>query len=174
MAKNIKIIDKGWSRIIKDYKKLNNTKIEIGLFGSGPDPKDNPAYLGLIQNSGANIQITDKMRKFLHAIGIHVRNETLYIVIPKRPFMSEAFDKELNKLVNFIVSEYGKVVDGKQTLNFMIDRIGVKHENQIKTGIRKYNWKTTHPATIEGKGSSTPLIDNGQMRNSIKYKVVSR
>lgn len=166
-----KEIDHGMKKILKEHN-LKSVEIKAGLFGEGNDPKNNYAYLGLIHQMGANIKITDKMRTFLHTIGIHVKQGTLYIVIPKRPFMSNAFDKFMNDIINFIILEYRKVIDGKQTLKQMIDRIGVKHEGQIKKSFTEFTYKENHPATIAEKGSSTPLIDNGQMRNSVKFKVV--
>lgn len=166
-----KEIDHGMKRILREHN-LRSAEVNSGLFGEGDDPKTNYAYLGLIHQMGVDIKITPKMRAFLHTIGIHVKNDTLFIKIPKRPFMSNAFDKFEKMIIDFIVEEYRKVMDGRQTLKQMMDRIGVKHEGQIKRSFTEFTYKQNHPATIEQKGSSTPLIDNGQLRNSVKYKVV--
>lgn len=163
--------DLGWNKILKEHN-IKSIEIKTGLFGDGKDPKNNMAYLGVIQHEGANIKITPKMRGFLHNIGIHVRNDTLYIIIPRRPFMSNTFDKYEKQIVNFILDEYRKVVDDKQTFKKMIDRIGVRHEGQIKKSFTEFTYKENHPVTIARKGSSKPLIDSGSMKNSIKYKVI--
>lgn len=140
-------IDKGWNKILKEHK-INEIKVKVGLFGEGNDPKNNMAYLGSVHQFGSN-----KMK------------------IPKRPFVSNAFDKNESEFKNFVSDEYKNVIDGKQNFKKMVDRIGVKHEGQMKKGITEYNYVPNKPKTIIRKGSSTPLIDNGQMRNSIKFEV---
>ena len=173
-----KEIDRGWKKIVAQHSSLKNIDIQVGLFGSGNDPKQNPAYLGLIQEKGAEIRITPRMRGFLRRIGIFVKNDTLHIIIPKRSFTANAFDGHKDELIQFIVTEYRKVIDGKETLRKMIDRIGVKHEGQIKKSFTEFTYAPNHPVTIERKGSSRPLIGgkqgSGQLRGSVKYKVVGK
>ena len=166
-----KEIDHGWEKIKKEHK-FKEIELKVGLFGSGSEPKNNPAYLGLVQQYGANIKVTPKMRGFLRYIGIFLKQSTKKVVIPKRPFVSNAFDKNESKIKSFIKREYGKVLDGKQSFNQFLKRVGVYHEGQMKSSITKFNYRPLHPITIERKKSSRPLIGRGgQMRNSIKYKV---
>jgi len=146
-----KVIDRGWNKILENHKNIKKLDIKVGLFGENADYKNNMAMLGAVHQFGST-----KMN------------------IPKRPFISEAFDAKEQENKNFIVNEYRKVIDGKQNLKKMIDRIGVKHEGQIKKGITEFNFAPNKPKTVQRKGSSTPLIDSGQMRNSVKYKVVSK
>ena len=172
MATNIKIIDKdlGWKNIKKQIRSLNGLKIKIGLWGQG-DPDRNLAYRGAVHQYGARIRITPKMRSFLHIIGIHVKAGTSHIIIPKRPFMSNAFDNGVNKLFRFIVNEFKKVMQKKQTMKIAIQRIGNFHESQIKREITTGDFEKNHPITIKRKGSSRPLIDKSTMRNGVEFKV---
>lgn len=53
--------------------------------------------LHLIHENGAVIKVTDKMRKFLHYIGLHLKASTKIIRIPPRPVMRKALNRHLRK-----------------------------------------------------------------------------
>jgi len=53
--------------------------------------------LHLIHENGALIQVTDKMRAFLHYIGLHLKADTKIIRIPPRPAFRKAVNKYLRK-----------------------------------------------------------------------------
>lgn len=143
-------IDKGWNKILREHR-LKKINIKIGLWGESNDPRNNLAYRGLIhQNPSPNSNN------------------------PRRPFMSNAMDKNEADIKNFTKNEYKKVVDGKQSLKKMANRIGAKHEGQIKKSFTEFNYVPNKPATILRKGSSTPLIDKAIMRGSVKYKVETK
>ena len=161
-------IDKGWNKILKEHK-INEIKIETGLWGEGNDAKNNLAYLASIHQFGATIPVTAKMKGYFAAV-FHIRKSNRPIVIPKRPFVSNAMDKNETKIKNFILSEYKKVVDGKQTMKAMVNRIEITHEGQMKKSITEFSYTPNSFMTTTIKGSSKPLIDDGTMRNSIKYK----
>lgn len=145
-----KDIDRGWKKILEQHQ-IKELNIKVGLFGEDNSYTGNMAMLGSVHQFGSS-----KMN------------------IPKRPFVSEPIDQKGEELKQFIDDNYKAVIDGKQTLRKAIDRIGVKHEGQMKRGITEFTFESNKPRTIQRKGSSTPLIDNGQMRNSIKYKVESK
>lgn len=174
-----KVIEKdlGWERIKKDILSLKGgVEIKIGLFGNGNSPKNNLAYRGTVHEFGIpeGIKITEKMRNFLHAIGIHVRATTNRIYIPSRPFTRTGFDKNLSKLKRAIEKWFGDLIDGKISLKKFLNKIGVLHTNQIQSSIRDGNWKRNHPVTEKRKGSTRPLIDNSEMINGIKHKIIWR
>lgn len=170
----IKDIDRGYKRIKKDALSMKNIEIRVGLFGDGNSPKNNLAYRGVVQELGAKIKITPKMRNFLKTIGIFVSSSTDYIIIPKRPFMRTAFDTKEKQLQRAGLIWYKQLLEGKITLKQFLDKLGVLHTNQIKTTITSFNWKANHPRTIAQKNSSKPLIDSGEMRNSIEHRIVRK
>ena len=66
--------------------------IKVGIIGSQayekhPDSGLTNAHLGAIHEFGATINVTDKMRAYLHHIGIHLKPETTTSVIPTRSFL---------------------------------------------------------------------------------------
>lgn len=66
--------------------------IKVGIIGSKayekhPDSDLTNAHLGAIHEYGATIQVTEKMRAYLHHIGIHLKKDTNTVVIPTRSFL---------------------------------------------------------------------------------------
>lgn len=74
---------KGWKVIPKNAKHHESSLTLKQLF--------------YIQEHGATIQVTDKMRNFLHYIGIHLRPDTTIIRIPPRPVAFLTFEELMNK-----------------------------------------------------------------------------
>lgn len=163
--------DRGYIRIKKLAQEMKKIEIQVGLFGNGNSPENNLAYRGVIQELGAKIKITDKMRNFLKWIGIFIAESTEYITIPKRPFMRTAFDNKINILQKAGVIWYKLLLENKISLNKFLDKIGILHADQIKKTIISFSWEPNHPKTIAQKNSSKPLIDTGEMRNNIKYRI---
>jgi hypothetical protein len=53
-------------------------------------PKGKPTMVAIVQDKGATITVTDKMRGFLASRGIFLRGDTIAIVIPGRGSWSES------------------------------------------------------------------------------------
>ena len=165
--------DLGWKEIVRDHKKLDGISINVGLFGDGEIGR-NVAARGAVHEFGVKIKVTEKMRRFLMTIGIFLKATTTTINIPSRPFTRSAFDKGVRKLISFVQKTYGLMVDDKISPKRFLNQIGIFHTNQIKQSIRGGNWTPLHPATIEQKGSTKPLIDTGTMLNSVKHKITKK
>lgn len=66
--------------------------IRVGIIGDKayekhPHTDLTMAELGAIHEFGATINVTEKMRAYLHHIGVHLKPETTSIVIPTRSFL---------------------------------------------------------------------------------------
>lgn len=173
MASKVIDVDLGWDKIKKEVSKLNNTSVNIGLFGDGQDPKSNLAYRGTIQEYGTpeGIKVTEKMRNFLGAMGFHLKKETTKITIPPRPFTRNAFDSNRNKFAMYVQQRFALFIDNKISISVFLNSIGTLHIDHIKRSITGGKWKENHSFTIEQKGSTRPLVDNAEMLNGVKYKI---
>lgn len=79
--------------------------IKVGILGEKAyqkheDSELTNAELGAVHEFGATINVTQKMRNYLHHLGIHLRKDTTTIVIPTRsflrmPLLSEEFKNYL-------------------------------------------------------------------------------
>lgn len=89
------------------------------------------------------------------------------IRVPKRSFMIPAGDKAANKTINITVNSIAGGMDESQALS----RAGIMFKNAIQREITNLKEPPNSPYTIAKKGSSNPLIDSGDMRQSVKWKL---
>lgn len=92
--------------------------------------------------------------------------------IPSRPFIRETMDREKVLIDKLIATEYKKTTDGKTTVIRGLNSIGNYVQSLIVEGFTKYNWPPNAESTVREKKSSQPLIDTGNLRQSITFKVV--
>ena len=90
--------------------------------------------------------------------------------IPARSFIGAFVEENENQIeadLERCAEEYTRGRDGKQ----MLTRLGLRYVGLIQQRIASGIAPPNSPATIARKGSSTPLIDTGQLRSSIRSKV---
>ena len=87
--------------------------------------------------------------------------------IPERPFMIPAGNKAANKTINITVGSIASGMDEQQALS----RAAIMFKNAIAREITNLKEPPNSPYTIEKKGSSNPLIDSGDMRKSVQWKL---
>jgi hypothetical protein len=92
--------------------------------------------------------------------------------IQARPFMSTSFDENRTKINQFVQAQYGLVLDGKSNAAVALGRVGLAMVGLIQRKIREIRYPPNSPRTIAIKRSSKPLIDFGQMVQSVREKVV--
>lgn len=86
---------------------------------------------------------------------------------PARPFLDDALNKDKVKLLVAIKEQLEK-----ESPNW--DKVGTMAVGAVQEYVRSDNYKTTvpnSPVTIEHKGSDTPLIDGGDLINSVTYVI---
>lgn len=132
-------------KLLDEIKTLSKLKLVIGIFS----------------DVGADILL----RANVHEFGSAVRN------IPERSFIRAGMKKhekdietEANKLIDL-------VINGKIPARTALELLGQKVVDWLKDYLTKLQSPALKPATIAKKGSANPLIDTGQMRDSITYKI---
>lgn len=102
--------------------------------------------------------------------------------VPRRSFIRDAIDEKAGEYQAGIVKairgtlEYARTNRGTATdpvRSVALKRFALKVEGDIKQRIANGIAPANSPATIAAKGSSTPLIDKGQLRASIASVVRS-
>lgn len=93
--------------------------------------------------------------------------------IPQRSFIRAGVDAQLPEIQRVQRALAGQTIRGAITLDVALDRLGAKVaallQNRIAAGIDPPN----SPATIARKGSSKPLVDTGQLKAAITWRVFS-
>lgn len=91
--------------------------------------------------------------------------------IPERPFLRDTADQkraEWNRIADRALTA---AMTGKATVRRGLQILGEVAERDIKAAITGGGWAPNSPLTVELKGSGTPLIDTGAMRQAVRYKV---
>ncbi len=92
--------------------------------------------------------------------------------IPQRSFIRGWVFQDQAKIQQFIARLVKQVEGGQLTATMALHRLGVFGVGGIRKKITDGPFIALRPATIARKGSSAPLLDTGQLRASINYKVV--
>ena len=127
-------------------------------------------WLAGIHEYGLKIEVTDKMRAFLHSEGLHLKDSTQYIEIPERAFLRNGHDENADRIITQTERMLPFVIQGKISVDTMLEKCG----EQFVTAIKDYMSQTqaNHPFTIERKGTSTPLTGtSGALVEGVAYKV---
>jgi hypothetical protein len=133
--------------LLSDLEKLRDIELQVGI------PKD----------AGKEIIIRANVNEY----GSAGKSE----IIPERSFIRATFDEERRKLDEMGDKGVMNVLAGRESPDDVLERMGKYLVEAVKEKIRNME-PENDPDTIEQKGSSQPLIDTGDMIDSITYKVV--
>lgn len=151
MAMTLKIVDKGMDSFLKEIMELEkNPSVKIGVMqeeASRSDELDNVSLMSIHEFGSSDGKI------------------------PQRSIIREGTDSNVDNAFALEVKEYDKTIRGKSTINKMVQKTGVFMEGEFKRRFNKKYLTPNAPETIRKKKSDTPLIDTGQLRQSIKSKV---
>lgn len=165
--------------------------IKVGIIGSEatqkhPDSDLTNAELGAIHEFGATITVTNKMRNYLHSQGLHLKKNTITVVIPTRsflrmPLMSSEGKKELLDIIKSEIGNDIKATDlSSGTANKILDDTvhliaETAYLRVLKAfesgGFGKWAPITKFTAQRRYNASNPPLTDTGDLRRSISYEI---
>lgn len=91
--------------------------------------------------------------------------------IPARPFLRPAIDENQTRINRFIVRQYNMILAGTSDARRALNTIGLFGVDLVRRQILSVHTPPNSPRTIAEKGSSKPLIDFGQMIQSVQYRV---
>ena len=135
-------------------KKIEGYEVLVGI------PQSNSSRPGEV--------ITNAELAFIHSNGSPVNN------IPPRPFLQPAIQSHIDEISQMLLNAYAYIVKGNtEEGERRLNALGIYAVNLVKDMFKKghNNWPPLKPETIRRKGSSLPLVDTGEMRNSITYIV---
>ena len=92
--------------------------------------------------------------------------------IPRRSFLRDPIRGGMDKINRVASREIKKALSGEIEAQTVLDVIGENATGLSKLSFRNNDWKANKSSTIKAKGSSQPLIDTGQLRQSIHFEVI--
>lgn len=91
--------------------------------------------------------------------------------IPERPFMRLAMKKGEPEFRRVAQGAAKEIVGGRASMRKALAKLGVEGQGQIQESITDLSSPPNSPVTVALKGSSKPLIDTGQMRGAVTWKI---
>lgn len=150
--------DMGYKAVVAEIQKLDNSYVTVGF------------QMGEVTKSQTKGRRSKKAGLSMPEIA--AQNEFGTAIIPARPFMRPAVDLNRAKIDKAIGVQYDKILAGVSTVKKSLDLIGLFMTGLIHKQIRATLYPPNAKATIEMKKSSHPLIDFGQMIQSVRHVVV--
>lgn len=180
--------------------------IKVGIIGEAASEQHEDsgltnAELGAIHEFGAIINVTDKMRNYLHYNDIHLKEDTNNIVIPTRSFLrmpllsAEFKEYLLSKIGLYDKSDFNGKNAGQEARAMNLDQaiLKMQKEPKIMEKIANYvaakalervqvafqtsgfgKWTPISEYTKKhrtGDSNNPPLDDTGQLKDSISVEV---
>lgn len=146
MSSKIKRTGPGTKGIKKRFKK--GKTVDVGIIDAG-------------KKTGVDATVAE--------IGFY--NEFGTSKIPERSFIRSTLLDKKKEIKGFTKKLFSKVLKGEITTEKGLGLIGIFVADEIKKKIVAIKTPENKPETIMRKGSSNPLIDTGQLKNSIIHKV---
>jgi hypothetical protein len=91
--------------------------------------------------------------------------------IPERPFLRMGIAAGRPRFERLNSGNLRLILAGRKTVTRALEELGNLAAGEVKRGMVTLKFEPLKPATIARKGSSRPLIDTGNLRQSITYQV---
>lgn len=152
-------IDRGYEKFKKQMMTLKRNKpfVAVGVIGERAwRPKDSP-------DGPSKATVVD----------VAMFNEFGTRSIPARPFMRHTFDANQKRFVEMIRQIRISMALGKTSPEIALRLVGLFAQKEIQATISNAGslFAQNADSTIAKKGSTAPLIDTGQLRQSITFEV---
>lgn len=138
-------------------KRLEDAKGKVVRVGLPDTPHKN--------SKGEDTGLTNAKLGFVHEFGAPQMG------IPERPFLRTAIQENLPKYSKVFEHSAKGLLNGSKRIDVALAAVGEVAAKDVYMTIKNGNFKPLKPATIKRKGSSTPLIDEGGMADSVTWEI---
>jgi len=147
----VKVDDKKWRELRKRLEAMGADKAHVRV---GVLSDDSHGDIGMIELAA------------IHEFGSEAAG------IPERSFIRRTFRDRKEELTQLLHVLTHKIVTNKMTILQALNTLGLWGANAVKQTITQSDIPPPlKPSTIARKGSDKPLVDTGQLVNSITWKV---
>ncbi len=126
--------------------------------------KEATVKVGIIGSKAAEATITgDTVVEIatIHQFGLGVE---------ARPFITQPVDQNESQIKRGLRRQAEQIARGRMTVEQALDRVGLFVVGLMQDAISGRQYKANKPSTVRRKGSSTPLVNTGQLRSSITHE----
>ena len=184
----------------RELDELDQYAIEIGIFGSddsfyamlatvhefGMQIRAKNKYLAIPTKAAGMKRPADFGDKLFKPKGKNVLAiakdnggiEVMFILkesvnIPERSFIRSTFDEKNHEWMDFLERQIEKVCELEINARTVFERLGSLIAADIQKKMVDIRTPKNAALTIANKGSSNPLIDTGELRRRVTWKVVT-
>ncbi len=171
----------GIKKTLEKLKYLNSKAVEFGVLApeastvtssNGGDPIT-MGHLAHIMDEGRTFQ-NPHLTVIKRGDKKGVISKGKWIVIPPRPFFTNAVNKKKLKVTEGLDGSLIKMFNGRAKPDDVLKKAGKDMVKAIKSEIETGVFDGLSELTVLLKGHSKPLIDSGKLLNSITYKIVNK
>lgn len=155
MKANVIRTNQGALRRIVERMAGLNKQVEVGV------PKG-------AMHTSKGVSISMSLLANIHTYGSLSRG------IPARPFLIPALEQNQDKYVKYLKSQTIPLLFGRAKQERVLNLLGEMSAGDVKKYFTSGRFVPLAASTIKQKGSSKPLIDTGQLRQSITYSIERR
>ncbi len=154
--------------LVRELQYLASHQVEIGIFADASRDGAVPMLVIAAANEfGA--KIPKRQARFED---LDDGNPEKWIIIPERSYLRAWFDENVDALQATMERLIGQVVEGKISGRAALETIGGYVVTHVQAYMVDLKTPPNAPSTIARKGSSNPLIDTGQLKDAITWRVV--
>ena len=154
--------------LVRELQYLASHQVEIGIFADASRDGAVPMLVIAAANEfGA--KIPKRQARFED---LDDENPEKWIIIPERSYLRAWFDENVDVLQATMERLIGQVVEGKISGRAALETIGGYVVTHVQAYMVDLKTPPNAPSTIARKGSSNPLIDTGQLKDAITWRVV--
>lgn len=157
-------------------KEITSFEIHVGILGDEiREDGKSLMMVAYVNEFGWQIEVTEPMRKYLAATGLHLKPETTHINIPERSYIRGGYDANKAKMANIVDELLEQVVLMEISVTQFQNQVGQYCVKFIQEFMTDLSSPAKHPYTIDRNGGKTnPLIASSELRQKITYKVVKK
>lgn len=170
MARRPRVIDRdrGLKKFLQRFKEARGARVKVGVTESvGREPKKT-------REGSAGEDLTVLLIAWWNEYGTHrtLADGRRVQHVPPRSFIRTTTDEQRVKIFALKKRLIAQIIDGKLTVRQALGVLGEFLQKKIQSKIVRLRDPPNAPSTITRKGSSNPLIDIGQLLQSIRYEVM--
>lgn len=171
-SKNVRDKDKGYKKRLRTIFGLKPTSLTVGIHAdAGAQKADKGARKRVAGGKGKKARQEQATANALTILDVGTIHEFGLGHNPQRSFIRGWADENEAKNQKTIRTMMRSVAQGKRTLEDAAAILGLRFVGDIQRRMRDRIPPPLSSETVKRKGSDVPLIDTGQLRSSIQFKV---